>query len=150
MGIFSLLFGSGYSRRARRDQRSFGTSVKNLISPINHYGTCFSCDGTGTRTFDCHGCGGTGRFTGTCRTCRGAGLFTYAAKPCFRCHQTGFFNRNLCRHCQGTGEYRPAQTVSCQRCAGSGEFTTTCRRCDGDGEVEVSCHKCGGSGWHRF
>ena len=71
MGFLALallggLFGgrdSNYSSRAKRDQDGFGTSFKNLISPINSYGTCFSCDGSGKKTLDCKVCEGSGEFS---------------------------------------------------------------------------------------
>ena len=148
--FFHALFHNSDSRRARRDQRSLRTSVKNMISPINHYGTCFGCNGTGNRTFDCRACGGDGRYTGTCRTCSGSGLFTYAARPCFRCNGTGLINGTLCRNCGGTGQYRAEQTVACRKCGGLGQFSASCHRCSGSGEVGVTCRKCGGSGWHKF
>ena len=47
MGLIETLFGQNNRARARRDQYRPSTFVKNAISPINTYGTCFSCDGTG-------------------------------------------------------------------------------------------------------
>ena len=155
MGLLSsillyALFSGGHSQRARRDQRTVRTSFKNLVSPINQYGTCFGCDGSGTRTFDCRVCAGAGLYTGTCRTCGGSGLFTHAAKPCFKCSGTGQFHGMHCLNCGGTGEYRSERTTQCLKCDGSGKFERTCRRCDGHGTVDLTCHKCGGSGWHKF
>lgn len=150
MGLFSILFGSNYSRRARRDQRTIRTSFKNFISPINRYGTCFGCSGSGRRTFDCGPCHGTGTFAATCRTCGGSGTFTYGARPCFTCDGTGIREGQSCRRCAGTGEHKPSKTVTCKKCNGAGQVTSTCRRCDGTGDFSLTCRKCGGSGWHRF
>lgn len=90
MGLLGFLFGNSYSNRARRDQHSFGTSLKNLVSPVNSYGTCFSCEGSGTKTFDCKPCDGTGVFTGTCRTCNGAGTKTIPRSLACRAMAAGF------------------------------------------------------------
>ena len=150
MGFFDALFGGGYSRRARRDQHSFGTSLKNMVSPINTYGTCFSCDGSGTRTFDCGGCDGTGTYNGTCRACDGTGTHSYPAKPCFTCNGTGYVAGNACRRCAGSGEHRPAIVAECRKCSGTGKFSAVCSRCSGTGDIDVTCRKCGGSGWYRF
>jgi hypothetical protein len=51
MGIFNTLFGDGYSDRARRDQWKPRVIGKNCISPVNSYGTCFTCKGTGSKPF---------------------------------------------------------------------------------------------------
>lgn len=150
MSLFGFLFGNSYSNRARRDQHCFGTSLKNLVSPVNSYGSCFGCEGSGTKTFDCKPCDGTGVFTGTCRTCNGAGTKTIPAKPCFACHGSRLFKGSKCIRCGGTGEYKPATTVPCRKCSGTGTFTATCSRCEGSGDFQVTCRKCGGSGWHRF
>lgn len=150
MSLFDFLFGNNYSRRARRDQRGLGTSLKNFISPINHYGTCFSCEGSGSKSFTCSCCEGTGEYCGTCNSCKGTGVFSIAAKPCLTCHGRGMVHSSKCRRCGGTGEYRPAQTESCRRCGGEGTFSASCSKCGGSGSFEVSCRKCGGSGWHRF
>lgn len=150
VGLFTTLFGSGYRHRARRDQWMPGTVLKNLISPVNAYGTCFSCRGSGARTLDCRACDGTGKFSGDCRTCAGTGSFSHPAKPCFTCDGTGSVQGVSCRRCAGTGVFKPAQTTPCRKCGGTGHFSATCNRCDGSGEFEVSCHKCAGSGWHRF
>ena len=45
MGVFKFLFGQDTTSRAQRDQYRPSTISKNLISPINDYGTCFACDG---------------------------------------------------------------------------------------------------------
>lgn len=150
MSLLGRLFGTSYRNRAWRDQHTLGTGLKNLISPVNHYGTCFGCNGSGRRTFDCGGCGGTGVHTGTCNKCHGSGTYTHLAKPCFRCEGTGHFRGHLCRNCAGTGIHKPAVTVPCRGCHGSGTYSATCRRCDGTGDFDVTCKKCGGSGWHRF
>lgn len=150
MGLFDALFGGGYKTRARRDQHSLGTSLKNLISPINHYGKCFACNGSGRRAFDCDTCAGTGTYTGLCRTCEGSGTFTYAPRPCATCDATGFVKGTGCRHCNGSGVFRSAYTATCKKCDGTGSFTATCRRCEGTGDFNPICRKCDGSGWYRF
>ncbi len=150
MGIFNLLFGGSYSNRARRDQRSFGTSFKNVTSPFNSYGTCFSCEGSGKKTFDCKPCDGTGTHHGTCNLCNGSGLFEIAAKPCNSCQGSDFRYGKTCTRCSGTGEYKPAINVPCKKCSGAGSFSAPCKRCEGSGDFEVTCSKCSGSGWHRF
>ncbi len=149
-GLLSLLFSDSYSRRARRDQYSPSTTLKNLISPINHYGTCFSCDGSGKREFECSVCGGSGTYSGDCRSCEGTGRRMLAAKPCFTCQGHGKVHGKPCRRCDGTGVFQQARQVECRACQGSGQFSAPCRCCDGEGEVEKTCRKCGGSGWHRF
>jgi len=62
MSWFDHLFGESKKDRARRDQYRPLTLFKNLISPINDYGTCFACEGTGRRTIPCRVCCGTGTF----------------------------------------------------------------------------------------
>jgi DnaJ-class molecular chaperone len=150
VGFFSdLIFGPSYSTRARRDQSSCGTSFKNFISPINSYGTCFSCDGSGKKTLDCSVCDSTGTFHGTCRSCSGSGLFTVPEKPCPNCQGSGLFGRHPCRRCSGQGRLAPL-SFECKKCEGSGAYSSTCKKCGGSGDFDVSCRKCGGSGWHRF
>lgn len=53
MGLFKFLFGQDHRSRAQRDQYRPSVMWKNLISPINDYGTCFGYEGTGHRTLDC-------------------------------------------------------------------------------------------------
>lgn len=153
MGLFFTLLGAlfernNYSHRAKRDQNRVRTTFKNCISPINSYGTCFSCNGSGKKTFDCKKCDSTGTFTGTCRNCEGTGIFKLPAKPCLSCQSTGTRNSKSCNRCNGTGNY--IKEVECRRCSGKGTFTVPCSKCDGSGDFEVDCRKCGGSGWHRF
>jgi DnaJ-class molecular chaperone len=150
MSLFGLLFGTSYSNRARRDQYRPSTSIKNFISPINSYGTCFSCDGSGKKTFECKPCDGTGEFSGDCRLCDGTGTYDLPAKPCFTCQSTGLVRGSKCFRCGGTGQHKPALSLPCRKCCGTGSFTSTCNRCSGSGDFCVTCKKCGGSGWHRF
>ena len=56
LGVFKFLFGQDNRSKAQRDQYRPSTLGKNLISPINDYGTCFPCEGTGSRTLECRPC----------------------------------------------------------------------------------------------
>ena len=150
MSLLSFLFGSSYKQRAKRDQSRLGTRFKNAISPFNSYGTCFSCSGSGRKTFDCRGCGGSGTYTGTCKSCEGTGTRTLPAKPCLTCEGSGKVRGSMCRRCSGTGTFRDELTVTCKRCSGTGSFSATCQKCGGSGDRDVTCKKCSGSGWHRF
>lgn len=134
MGVFKFLFGQDTTSRAQRDQYRPSTISKNLISPINDYGTCFACDGTGERTLQCHACDGSGEHVGQCHNCGGIGQIRRAAKPCFRCQGTGKIRGKACERCQGTGNFKPAITEACRGCKGTGQFKATCRKCDGDGQ----------------
>jgi DnaJ-class molecular chaperone len=67
MGLIKFLFGQDNTSKAQRDQYRPSTVGKNLISPINDFGTCFRCEGTGSRTLDCRVCDGTGTYTGEYR-----------------------------------------------------------------------------------
>lgn len=147
--LTNLIFGPSYSARARRDQRSFGTSFKNLISPVNSYGKCFSCEGSGTRILVCRACDSTGTHRGTCRNCWGTGRWTLPEKSCPTCLGSGLFGKHQCRRCSGQGRLASISS-DCKRCQGDGTFSCACKKCEGDGEFEVSCRKCDGSGWHRF
>ncbi len=150
MSIFNLFFESNYKSRARRDQRSVGTSFKNLVSPFNSYGKCFSCDGLGYKTFDCKSCGGTGDYSGTCSLCERSGTFAIPSKPCYSCHGRGVFRNTKCLRCSGSGERQVASVVPCKKCSGIGTFSASCKKCSGCGHLTISCRKCSGSGWHRF
>lgn len=150
MGFIKFLFGTGDSERAQRDQWRPSVVGKNLISPVNDYGTCFGCDGKGERTLDCNTCDGSGQFSGSCHSCDGTGLHTRPAKVCFRCSGSGTSHDGPCVRCDGTGEFRPAISETCRRCEGTGRFSARCKRCEGAGERTVTCRKCGGSGWHKF
>ncbi|MGO9200723.1 MAG: hypothetical protein ACLQM8_09305 [Limisphaerales bacterium] len=175
MSVLGFFFGDSYHHRAQRDQWRPSTAAKNVISPINSYGTCFSCDGAGTRTLDCRccdgsgsktldcRCGGTGSVTLDCRLCSGSGKLTLPARPCFTCQGSGRYAHGKCRRCRGTGCHKPECTVACRRCGGKGSFSVSCRKCDGRGSFSVTCRKCsgqgtftvacrkcGGSGWHQF
>lgn len=149
LGLFNFLFGTSYSSRAKRDQRGLGTTFKNLISPINNYGTCFSCNGSGAKTLDCSLCDGTGTHHGACNRCNGTGTFKFPARSCPTCTGTGLFGIYRCRRCAGVGLQPPSSAV-CNKCHGSGAYSAMCKKCEGAGEFKVSCRKCGGSGWHRF
>ena len=176
MSVLGFFFGDSHHHRAQRDQWRPGTAGKNLISPINTYGTCFSCGGDGKRTLDCRCCDGagsktldcsccqsSGSVTLDCRPCSGSGKVTLPAQPCFTCQGTGRRAHGKCPRCRGTGCHKPERTVTCGRCGGKGSFSGSCRKCDGKGSFSVSCRKCsgqgrftvtcskcGGSGWHRF
>jgi DnaJ-class molecular chaperone len=150
MGLFGFLFGDDYGNRARRDQYRLNTVGKNLISPINSYGTCFGCEGSGRKTLDCKICNGTGTYSGACKRCAGAGTLSLAAKPCFGCQGTGRIQNHKCNRCKGTGQHKPAIIVTCNKCSGKGRISGTCHKCSGRGQFTVTCRKCGGSGWHRF
>jgi len=150
MGLLKKLFGSSYSSRAWRDQRHVGTTVKNLISPINDYGTCFKCEGTGTITLECKVCQGKGEYEGQCNYCNGTGTIQLEAKQCFACAGSGKHNGQTCLRCSGTGNFKPAVSRPCHKCQGSGRFSASCRKCEGKGSFSVTCRKCNGSGWHKF
>lgn len=150
MSIFNFFFGSDYKSRARRDQRSIGTSFKNLVSPFNSYGKCFNCGGSGNKTFDCKSCGGSGAYSGTCSLCEGSGTYAIPSKSCFSCHGSGYFKNNNCLRCGGTGERQAASIVPCRKCSGAGTFYASCKKCTGCGNFTVPCRKCSGSGWYRF
>lgn len=150
LGLFKFLFGQDNRSKAQRDQWRPSTVGKNIISPINDYGTCFSCEGSGSKTLQCGACNGTGTHTGQCRGCQGTGRFELPAKPCFNCEGTGQKFGKPCRKCEGTGNFKPAISQPCKKCSGTGRFSATCRKCDGRGSFTVTCKKCGGSGWHKF
>lgn len=150
MGIIGLLFGTSYRNRARRDNYRPRTVFKNLISPINNYGTCFSCNGSGKKEFSCRVCRGSGKYKGECQHCEGSGIYTIPAKPCFTCQGTGRYGQYICKKCQGTGEFKPIMKLDCRWCSGAGEFSSTCKKCGGNGSFSVTCKKCSGSGWHRY
>lgn len=150
MGIIKRLFGSSYGDRAWRDQHKLSTIGKNIISPINDYGTCFSCGGSGSKTLTCKPCSGSGKHTFSCRGCNGSGLKHFEPKICLGCQGTGRHNNKECNRCGGSGYYKPAVTVSCNRCEGTGRITQTCNKCSGSGSFNVTCLKCSGSGWHKF
>ena len=148
-GFFGFLFGNSHHDRARRDEWRPSVIGKNAISPINHYGTCFSCEGTGRKTLGCGPCHGTGQHSGVCRGCQGSGRFERPALECFDCEGTGRFQGTPCRRCRGTGTHKPAISEDCRRCGGVGRFSETCRKCNGSRTFVVTCSKCEGSGWHK-
>lgn len=150
MGLFDFFFGGSHRAKAQRDQWRPSVAGKNLISPINDYGTCFSCGGTGSKTLECGACSNTGTYTGQCRGCRGTGRFELLAKPCYTCDGTGQKFGNPCRRCLGTGNFKPAVSQTCTKCNGTGGFSAACRKCSGRGSFTVTCRKCDGSGWHKF
>jgi DnaJ-class molecular chaperone len=150
MGIFKFFFGDDNRSRAQRDQWRPSVVGKNLISPINDYGTCFSCDGTGSRTLECRACDGTGTHSAVCRGCGGTGRFERSAQQCFTCQGSGQKFGSPCRKCGGTGQFKPAISEPCRKCGGGGRLSSTCRKCNGAGRFTVTCRKCGGTGWHKF
>jgi len=113
MGIINFLFGNDNRAKAQRDQWNPFVVLKNAISPINDYGTCFRCEGTGRVTLECRACHGTGTHD----------------KPCFRCQKTGKKRNKPCEKCAGTGIF----SECCRKCNGVGHFTVTCKKCDGSG-----------------
>lgn len=150
MGIIRKLFGGRYSERAWRDQWRPSTVGKNLVSPINDYGHCFSCEGAGERLLECRGCRGTGVYSGDCRKCNGTGVFVLEARECWCCRGSGAVNGTPCRKCMGDGLFKPQKQFECLGCGGTGLYTAGCRRCGGDGSIKVTCRKCEGTGWHKF
>ena len=150
MGMFNFLFGESHRAKAQRDQWRPSVVGKNLISPINDYGTCFSCEGKGTKNLECRACQGTGTHTGECRGCRGTGRFELPSQACFPCEGTGQKFGSICNKCRGTGNFKPAVSQACRKCNGAGHFSATCRKCSGSGSFTATCKKCDGSGWHKF
>lgn len=150
MGVLGFFFGDDQQSRAERDQWRPSTIAKNLISPVNSYGTCFSCEGAGTRTLSCGACDGSGSHTFDCPKCASRGQVTLAVQECFACHGTGVIRGSSCWKCGGSGIFKPARTVLCSRCNGAAKFVSECRKCSGRGTFSVRCRKCDGSGWHRF
>ncbi len=148
-GFFGFLFGKGNHDRARRDVYRPSVVAKNAISPINHYGTCFACEGVGRKTRTCGPCRGTGRHVRTCRACRGGGQFERPAQACHTCERTGRIRGEACRRCGGTGLHRPAVSEPCRSCNGEGGLAETCRTCSGVGHFSETCRKCEGTGWHK-
>lgn len=148
--MFDFLFGNNHRARAQRDQWRPTVIGKNLISPINDYGTCFSCQGGGSRSLNCNACSNSGTHSRQCPRCCGAGEIKFDAKPCFACSGSGQKWGNSCRRCEGSGTFKPAALVPCKKCCGAGQLSDQCRRCSGLGCITVSCRKCGGSGWHKF
>ena len=149
MGLFGFLFGDSNRDKKARDSWRPSVFGKNLISPINEYGTCFGCGGSGTRTLECRPCGGSGCHSGECRGCRGTGRFERPAQPCFTCEGVGQKFGNPCRRCGGSGNFKPAVSDVCRQCSGSGQFSTTCNKCSGARTFTVTCRKCEGTGWHK-
>ena len=137
MGIIKFLFGDDYRSKAQRDQWKPSVIGKNLISPINGYGTCFKCGGTGNITLECRACSGSGQHRKTCFCCRGSGRIERDAKPCFACEGTGVKKGQTCKKCNGTGEFKPAISQVCKKCGGYGTFTETCHKCNGTGSFTV-------------
>jgi DnaJ-class molecular chaperone len=149
MGLFRFLFGRDTRSRARRDAWRPAVVGKNLVSPVNTYGTCFGCDGTGWRNVACRTCDGSGEYRGECRACRGTGRFERPARPCLACRGADSGPGPPCRQCSGTGQHRPAVSEACRRCAGAGRFVASCQKCCGTGRLIVACRRCGGSGWFK-
>ena len=128
MGLYGFLFGDSNRDRAQRDQWRPSVVGKNLISPINSYGTCFSCEGSGSRTLECRVCNGSGKYTGQCHGCQGSGRFERPAQMCFACDGTGQKLGVPCRRCNGTGEFTAAVSQPCSKCDGTGHFSSNCRK----------------------
>lgn len=149
MGLFKFLFGQDLHSRAQRDQYRPSVIAKNAISPLNSYGTCLKCEGTGQRTLNCGACKGLGRHVGNCRNCQGTGQYLLAAKSCHGCAGTGQKYGSPCQSCAGTGVFKPELRLPCRRCSGSGNYSSECRKCKGRAKFTVSCHRCNGSGWYK-
>lgn len=139
-----------FKARSRDDQDKFFTRAKNKISPINRYGTCFKCEGSGKFTLTCKICSGSGIYVGSCRKCEGTGTFTIPAKSCLGCQGSGLVHGRNCSKCAGTGVFRPSRNVPCKKCCGQGDFSSSCNKCNGAGTFNVTCKKCHGSGWYKF
>ena len=150
MGMFEFIFGKGDRAKAKRDQWRPSVIGKNLISPVNDYGTCFSCNGAGSINLECRNCHGTGTHSAQCRGCQGTGQFQLLAKFCFACKGIGQNFGKTCQRCGGTGIYKQAVSQDCKKCDGVGKHSITCKKCHETGKFKVTCKKCGGSGWHKF
>lgn len=129
MTLWNFLFGDDRRARAQRDQWKPSVIAKNLISPVNNYGTCLRCNGTGKIEFWCRVCDGSGIYTRECRVCTGTGEFVLPLKPCSRCAGTGSRDSHPCGACRGSGQYTPELRQPCRQCSGSGKHQTACRRC---------------------
>lgn len=150
MGLFGFLFGDNRRERAQRNQWAPSVIGKNLISPVNTYGTCFACNGSGSRTLTCNACQGTGKHAAKCHRCQGTGVFERPAQLCFRCSGTGLIDGKSCAKCLGSGHFKAPLTEACRSCNGNGSQANDCRRCQGAGNFTVTCKKCDGSGWFKF
>lgn len=149
MGLFGFIFGNSNKDKSSRDRYRPSVILKNAISPLNTYGTCFACDGSGAKVLDCRACDGTGTHAGQCRSCRGSGRFERPAQQCFGCNGSGAQRGHACARCKGSGVFKPAISEPCRKCNGTGRFQETCRKCEGRGHSTVPCSKCDGSGWHK-
>jgi DnaJ-class molecular chaperone len=139
-----------FKARSRDDQDKFFTRTKNKFSPLNTYGTCFKCEGSGKVTLTCKICSGSGTFSGSCRKCEGSGTFTIPERSCLSCQGHGLVHGRTCLKCAGSGVFLPARDVQCEKCDGRGNFFSSCKKCDAAGTFTVTCKKCDGSGWHNF
>jgi DnaJ-class molecular chaperone len=149
VGLLRFLFGDDLRSRSQRDQYSPDVVLKNAISPINHYGTCFSCGGAGQRRLECRACHGRGVHSFACRGCQGSGEFVLRAQACFACEGSGMKSGSPCSRCQGSGQFKPEVRLPCRRCSGGGRHSSECRKCLGSGSYTVSCRKCAGTGWYK-
>ena len=150
MGLSGFIFGKGNRAKAKRDQWRPTVIGKNFISPINDYGTCFTCNGSGSINLECKNCQGTGTHSAHCRGCQGTGQFQSSEKFCFVCKGTGKNSGTACQRCAGTGIYKKAVSQDCKKCNGEGKYSNTCKKCNTTGKLKFICRKCGGSGWHKF
>jgi DnaJ-class molecular chaperone len=150
MGLLEFIFGDGYRERAQRNQWSPSVIGKNLISPVNSYGTCFSCEGSGSRRLTCGPCQGIGTHSAQCRQCRGSGLFERRAQPCFRCSGTGSSWDKPREKCEGSGHFKPPLSQPFRICNATGSICHPCRRCESRGDFVDTCKRCDGSGWFKF
>lgn len=149
MDLLKFLFGDDLRSRAQRNQFNPGVGLKNLISPINNYGTCFACDGQGQRLLECGACTGRGKHSKACGHCTATGTIILPAKPCFRCRGSGKTSESACLRCSGTSQFKPELRLTCRKCSGTGQWTESCRKCQGQGRFTVACRKCSGSGWFK-
>ena len=139
-----------FHARVERDQSKISTGFKNFISPVNNYGTCFKCEGSGSITLTCKVCSGSGTYTGNCGKCEGTGAFNLPERRCSTCEGTGKYRGRPCLECNETGIFRSASVVPCRGCDGTGDYSSSCKKSGGSGNFKASCAKCGGSGWHKF
>ena len=135
-----------FHEKVERDQGRWSVVVKNAISPVNNYGTCFKCDGKGKVKYDCQGCNGSGKYSAVCRPCGGTGAVSVKDTECRNCGGEGILNNMLCPGCKGNKVWQAHPPKTCDGCLGSGVYKDDCKKCTGAGRFNATCNKCGGSG----